>query len=122
MTRKAWAAVFLVLLIAACIALIAWHWEAQETRQFTYASLKPLATMLPIAWPEGLVNVNTADALELETLDGLNQAQIEALLKDRVENGAFDFPEDLVYVKGIGEKTLAKIWDQLDFSWRIAGN
>ncbi len=122
MTRKAWAAGFLCLLIAACIAWIAWHWNAVETKQFAYAPLKPQVAAQPVAWPEGTVDVNTADAEQLQAVSGLSHAQIEALLLDRAENGAFDFPEDLVYVKGIGEKTLFKIWDQLDFSTRKTGN
>ncbi len=122
MTRKAWAAGFLLLFIVACIALIAGHWEALETKQFVYATVKPQAATQPVEWPAGSVDVNTADASQLHAISGLNQTQIDALLVDRAENGAFDFPEDLIYVKGIGEKTLAKIWDQLDFSGRKIGN
>ncbi|MFH1880957.1 MAG: helix-hairpin-helix domain-containing protein, partial [Bacillota bacterium] len=80
--------------------------------------VKPAASAAPYTWPGGAVNVNTADFSQLQTLEGINRAQIEALLEDRERNGAFDFPEDLIYVKGIGEKTLEKIFSQLDFSWQ----
>lgn len=122
MTRRAWAACLLVLLMIAGITIIASHWQGNDTVMCYTAFVKPAATAVPAAWPSGTVNVNTADAETLQTLTGINQSQIEALLADRAENGDFDFPEDLTYVKGIGEKTLAKLYDQLDFTWRNTGN
>lgn len=122
MTRKAWAAGFLALLSAAWVMLLVLHWQDSETRTFVQAAVKPEASAAPYGWPSGTVNVNTANFEELQTLSGINRSQIQALLDDRALRGPFDFPEDLIYVKGIGEKTLAKIYEQLDFSWRMDGN
>ena len=122
MTRKAWAGGFLALLIAAGGALLAVHWQEPETITYLQASLKPAATAEPYRWPSGPVNVNTADFEELQALPGINRSQIQALIDDREARGPFDFPEDLIYVKGIGEKTLEKIYDRLNFSWREDGN
>ena len=118
MTRRAWAVGFLALLCAAGIVLVAQHWQDKDTGTVTRSSVKLVASVGPYAWPEGAVNVNTADYDELLTLTGINRSQVEALLADRAANAAYGFPEDLIYVKGIGEKTLEKIYDQLDFTWR----
>lgn len=121
MTRKAWAGVFLALLTAAGVFWIALHWQV-ETVQYLSETLRPVTSVAPYAWPAGTVNVNTAGFDTLRTLDGISDSQIEALLKDRAKNGAFDYPEDLVSVKGIGEKTLSKIYDQLDYSGNVPEN
>ncbi|HPJ02623.1 MAG TPA: helix-hairpin-helix domain-containing protein [Candidatus Limiplasma sp.] len=122
MTRRAWAVGFFALLMTCICALLILHWNNRETVTYLQASIKPLASTEPFHWPNGAVNVNTADFEELQTLTGINRGQIQALLDDRAKNGPFDFPEDLIYVKGIGEKTLEKIYAQLDFSWRADGN
>ena len=53
--------------------------------------------------PHGPVAVNSADADELDTLPGVR------IIEEREENGPFYYPEDLMNVKGIGEKTLEKL-------------
>jgi competence ComEA-like helix-hairpin-helix protein len=122
MMRRTWAGGLLALLMIAGGALVAAHWQARETSEYLQEPVKPVQSAEPYSWPSGSVNVNTADFAELETLSGINRSQIQALLDDRELYGPFDFPEDLIYVKGIGDKTLQKIYDQLDFSWRADGN
>lgn len=53
-----------------------------------------------------LVNVNTADAEELETLTGIGPALAQAIIDYRTEHGAFRTAEDMLNVKGIGEAKL----------------
>lgn len=53
-----------------------------------------------------LVNVNTADAEELETLTGIGPALAQAIVDYRAEHGDFTAAEDLLNVKGIGEAKL----------------
>ena len=53
-----------------------------------------------------LVNINTADAEELETLTGIGPSLAQAILDYRAEHGAFETAEDLLNVKGIGEAKL----------------
>lgn len=122
MTRKTWAAGFLVLLMSFAVVLVALHWRGDDTVQYYDCAVNPIREVQPVGWPGGTVNVNTADEDTLQALQGIRQSQIEALLEDREMNGAYDFPEDLIYVKGIGEKTLQKIYGQLDFTWRAGGN
>ena len=53
-----------------------------------------------------LVNVNTANAEELETLTGIGPALAQAIIDYRAVHGAFRSEEDLLLVKGIGEAKL----------------
>jgi competence protein ComEA len=50
------------------------------------------------------VNLNTATLEELITLDGIGQKVAERILDFREKNGPFQKPEDLMMVKGVGEK------------------
>ena len=53
-----------------------------------------------------LVNVNTADAEELETLTGIGPSLAQAIVDYRAGHGAFRAADDLLLVKGIGEAKL----------------
>ncbi len=68
-----------------------------------------------IICPQGTVDVNTADAETLTQLYGVGPALAQAIVDDRTANGSFDFPQDLLMVKGIGSKTLAGFLHQLYF-------
>ena len=56
-----------------------------------------------------LVNINTADAAELEKLPGIGAAKAAAILAYRQEHGPFEKPEDLMRVPGIKEATFARL-------------
>lgn len=63
------------------------------------------------------VNVNTASATEIaEALVGVGQSKAEAIVAYRKEHGPFKSADDLVLVKGIGEKTVAKNYDNIVIS------
>ena len=87
-----------------------------ETRLTAAARPSHRAARAPSAWPQGTVNVNTADAEALTALNGVGERLAEAIVAERQANGAFCYPEDLLAVKGIGEKKLAAFRAQLDFS------
>lgn len=59
------------------------------------------------------VNINTADAEELESLPGIGQVRAQQIIAERETNGPFRFPEDILRVSGIGEGTLADIIDYI---------
>lgn len=61
------------------------------------------------ATADGLVNLNTADATQLEELPEVGPVTAEAIIAWRTENGGFTAVEELLEVDGIGEKTLATI-------------
>lgn len=59
------------------------------------------------------VNINTASAEELMSLTGIGPTKAQAIVDYRESNGAFATVDDLINVSGIGEKTLAKIRDEI---------
>ena len=59
------------------------------------------------------VNLNTADMAELETLHGVGPKTAQAIIDFRDSQGGFTSPDQLLAIKGIGEKTLAKMRDQI---------
>lgn len=59
------------------------------------------------------VNINTADAAELQQLSGIGEKKAADIIKYREENGSFQTVEDLTKVSGIGEKTLENLKDSI---------
>jgi competence protein ComEA len=58
-----------------------------------------------------LVNVNVAEAEELETLPGIGEVLAAAIIAYREEHGPFTSVDQLLDVSGIGEVTLEEIRD-----------
>ena len=55
------------------------------------------------------ININTADAGELESLPGVGAATADKIIQHRTLSGRFRKPEDLMKVKGIGKKKFEKL-------------
>jgi competence protein ComEA len=61
------------------------------------------------------IDLNACNRLELEHLPGIGPKLAERILQSREEEGPFASPRDLLRVKGIGPKLLAKMAPYLAF-------
>ena len=59
--------------------------------------------------PEHPVNLNTATATELMQLPRVGPKMAQRIVAFRQEHGPFQRPEDLMNIKGIGEKTFRRL-------------
>ena len=55
------------------------------------------------------INLNTATAAQLDSLPGIGKATAERILEYRQKNGSFKKVEDLMNVRGVGEKSFLKL-------------
>lgn len=69
-----------------------------------------------LAFAAGQININTASQQELETLKGVGPSTAAAIIHYREQNGAFSTVDELVNVKGIGDKKLQKLAKHLTVS------
>ncbi len=59
------------------------------------------------------VNINTATVEQLQTLPGIGPAMAKSIVDYRTKVGKFTKIEELINVKGIGEKKYQKMKDRL---------
>ena len=76
-----------------------------------------LAMLLLVSWAHSQdsppVNLNTANFSELDSLPGIGPVMAERILEFRKKNGIFKRAEDLMNVRGIGEKKFLKLRDYI---------
>lgn len=78
------------------------------TRQFYVAVLISIAVIFAgtcCATAMEKVNINTAPVEQLMQLDRVGTNYAERIVQYREMNGPFEKPEDIMNVKGIGQKT-----------------
>jgi comEA protein len=63
----------------------------------------------PLAASKTTINLNTATLDQLATLPGVGPKTAELILQYRTKNGGFKKIEELMNIKGIGEKSFLKI-------------
>ena len=67
------------------------------------------AAAKPAAAVGAVVNLNTASASQIATLPGIGEKAAERIVEYREKNGGFKKVEELMNVKGIGEKSFLKL-------------
>lgn len=107
----------IAVLAALAAVMIALHLRVPHITQVwrvteSSAAVRSGQTM-PYAMPQGDVDVNAASAEELTVLTGVGPALAQKIVAEREQNGDFHYPEDLINVKGIGEKMLERMREQL---------
>jgi len=61
------------------------------------------------ATPASPVNLNSASVAQLQTLPGIGASTAQRIIEYRQKNGSFKKIEELMNVKGIGEKSFLKL-------------
>ena len=61
----------------------------------------------------GVVNINTASAGDLEALPGIGAKTAARIIEYRQKNGPFKKIEELMNVRGVGEKNFLKLKPQI---------
>ncbi len=87
-----------------------------DRADYAARALPSLAPAEPIPRQSGWVDVNHGDLQELTKLPGIGETLARAIIDERESRGLFRYPEDLMSVRGIGEKKLAGFYDMLDLS------
>ena len=59
--------------------------------------------------PTGKINLNTASAQQLTALPGVGEKLAARIVEYRQKAGGFKTPQELMNVKGVGEKNFQKI-------------
>ena len=101
--------VLLILGLLACLALLIiasipkWQDQAGFVSKPIIAAAVPVSDIRPVEPGSGKININTATLDELCALYGIGTAKANAILAYREQNGPFHYPQDIIYVSGIGE-------------------
>ncbi|HEV8121440.1 MAG TPA: helix-hairpin-helix domain-containing protein [Candidatus Polarisedimenticolia bacterium] len=74
----------------------------------------PAAAATPQAPPSAeKVNINSASADQLTALPGIGPSYAQRIVEYREKNGPFKRVEDILNVRGIGEKTFERIRERI---------
>jgi competence protein ComEA len=94
-----------IVAVASWLAVLPGHAGAAQTKASAQTAAKPAAT--------NTVNINTASASELDGLPGIGAKTAALIVEYRQRNGPFKKIEDLMNVRGVGEKNFLKLKAQI---------
>jgi competence protein ComEA len=77
------------------------------------AAAQGSARSAPKPSPAAVVNINTASAAEFEALPGIGAKTAARIVEYRQKNGPFKKIEELMNVRGVGEKNFLKLKPQI---------
>ena len=107
-------AVFWACLLLALALLLSLAFPALCSRRpVQYAAIHPASTVPPL-WgfsADSVFNVGTAE--EINAFPGIGEVYAQRIVEGRDILGNYRLPEDLMLVKGIGEKRLAAMMEAL---------
>ena len=102
----------LVLVAALVFCLIAARRAtARRSRKAQARATKPPVTATVVSTE--VVNLNSATVAQIASLPGIGPKTAELVVQYRVKNGPFKKIEEVMNVRGIGEKSFLKIKDRL---------
>ena len=93
-------------LLSAALLAAAPSLDATQEKASARSSGKPAAAAV-------VVNLNTAPATELQTLPGIGAKTAARIVEYRQKNGPFKKIEELMNVRGVGEKNFLKLKSQV---------
>lgn len=76
-------------------------------------ALAALSLTLAVAAGQAKVDLNKATASQLQEIPGIGPALANRIVEFREQNGPFKRIEDLMNVRGIGEKSFEKLRDRV---------
>ncbi|SMO61342.1 ComEA family DNA-binding protein [Gracilimonas mengyeensis] len=82
-------------------------YEPEDSDQPKTEEAEPSAS--DVVYTSETININTANSQQLQQLDGIGPAYARRIIEYRESNGGFETIDELLNVKGIGEKRLAGI-------------
>ena len=95
--------VFSLVAFALVVAAVPAHAMAKQTKPATASKAAPAA----------VININTASAAELDALPGIGAKVAARIVEYRQKNGPFKKVEELMNVRGVGEKNFLKLKGQI---------
>ncbi len=81
----------------------------EELNLYRLLKKNNLMVCVGVELEDKIIDINTATAHELCYLKGIGKSLSKRIIEYRIENGIFTKVEDLIHVKGIGQKKLSKL-------------